>query len=154
MKKQRLASAFFFVSTILLSICFGYLLGRMVTNTLAFPSTPIVLQQDNRPSIPVITIEGIRNGKVEGTIIGEARLFLGSDLIIPDASGTFIAPADLFTKNEVTVLIPEEMRFVASLRGKYYYPVSSSAGEQLSPKYRVYFRTEEEAGEAGFRKGK
>lgn len=126
----------------------------MVTNTLAFPSTPIVLQPDNRPSIPVITIEGMRDGKVEGTITGEARLFLGSDHVIPDASGAFIAPADLFIKNEVTVLIPEEMQFVASLRGKYYYPVSSSAGEQLSPKYRVYFKTIEDAENAGYKKGK
>ena len=135
-------------------MCFGYLIGRIVTLQIASPPTLVNLQPDTRPSIPDVTIEGIRDRKVQGTITGEARLFLGPDYVIPNASGTFTAPMDLFIKNEVTIAIPEEVQFVASLRGKYYYPVSSSEGEQLSPKYRVYFKTADDAENAGYKKGK
>jgi hypothetical protein len=42
------------------------------------------------------------------------------------------------------------MRFVASRRGKRYYPVSSREGERLVPENRLYFRTAEEAERAGY----
>ena len=51
---------------------------------------------------------------------------------------------------DVTVSYPEGMMFVASGRGKYYYPVLSEKGQELSPKYRMYFRTEADAHAAGF----
>jgi hypothetical protein len=43
------------------------------------------------------------------------------------------------------------MNFVASKRGKLYYPVKKAAGQQIVPENRIYFRTEEEAPAAGYR---
>ena len=49
--------------------------------------------------------------------------------------------------------VPPGTLCVASKRGKNYYKVDSSAGQKLAPENRVYFRTEEEARAAGYKKG-
>ena len=95
-------------------------------------------------------IDRIVNGELEGRVSSGVRLFLGEKLILPTASGTFTASAGLFLTNNVTVVIPEGMHFVASKNGKKYYPVTSSAGNRLTPKNRLYFRTSEEAEAAGY----
>lgn len=43
-----------------------------------------------------------------------------------------------------------DARFVASRRGKYYYPFFSPEGQKLAEKNRVYFRSEEEARAEGY----
>ena len=134
----------------LLAITCGYLLGRMITLRFSVPDTPITVIEDTRPLIPTIRIQGIHNGMIEGRILGDARLFFGDELLIPTASGTFAFPPNIFLKNIVDIVIPSDMQFVASQRGKKYYPVGSSAGEQLIPENRIYFKTAEEAEKAGY----
>ncbi|MBI3336642.1 hypothetical protein HYZ98_03710 [Candidatus Peregrinibacteria bacterium] len=87
---------------------------------------------------------------IEGRILGDARLFFGDELLIPTASGTFTVPPDLLLKNIVDIPVPDGMQFLASKRGKKYYPVGSAAGEQLVPENRIYFKTAEEAEKAGY----
>jgi hypothetical protein len=144
-----------FLGSLLLAIVFGYLVGRIVDVQLSLPDTPIVLRESTRPQVPVVRIKGVRDGTIQGTITGEARLFLGEEYVIQDASGAFAHPADLFFMHVVSILIPEGMQFVASKRGTYYYPVSSKEAERLVPENRLYFRTEQEAKNAGYKpKGK
>lgn len=51
--------------------------------------------------------------------------------------------------------IPENLignfNFVASSRGKYFYDINSERADGLSNKNKVYFYTEEEAKNAGFK---
>jgi len=138
------------IGALLLACVTGYIAGRIVDVQRSFASVPMYLVSDTRPTVPVIRLHGVRNGGVEGEIIGDARLFLGEENVVPSASGAFCAPADLFLTNTVDIIVPDGMAFVASSRGKKYYPVQSAAGEKIVPKNRIYFRTAEEAERRGY----
>lgn len=45
-------------------------------------------------------------------------------------------------------------RFVASSRGKYFYPINCPQGQGLSEKNKIFFDTMEEAQKAGFKEYK
>jgi hypothetical protein len=94
-----------------LALSSGYLSGRM----LAAPELTLTLQEDTRPLMPTIQIDGVRNGILHGKTI------------------------------------PDGMKFVASSKGKKYYPVFSASGNRITPKNRLYFRTAKEAEIAGYR---
>lgn len=141
------------IGSLLLALLVGYLLGRLMSAGPVAPG-PLQIVNDQREKIPVVTVEGIVNGEVRGTIDGTARFFLGVVPAIPDESGVFRLPAAPFLRNTVTVIVPEGMQFVASRKGKYYYTVRSANGERIVPENRVYFRKAEEAEAAGFAQGK
>ncbi len=46
-----------------------------------------------------------------------------------------------------------EYSFVASSRGSKYYKIDSGSADKLSEKNRIYFRSEEDAEEDGYKKG-
>jgi hypothetical protein len=126
------------------------MIGRITTVTISISDTPITIKEDARPRIPVVAIDGIVDGYLRGNTSGHVRLFIGEELVITDGSGTFAVPPDLFLEHIVTVDIPEGMNFVASRRGKKYYPLSSSQAKRLIPENRLYFKTAEEAQKAGY----
>lgn len=138
----------------LLLICsvIGYILGRYVQVQQIMTSVPdITVVPDTRPPMPTVRIEGIRDGNLEGTIIGTGtRLFLGEKQVIANSSGSFRVPAGPFLTNYVTIHVPEWAQYVASKRGKKYYPVHSAQGQNIVPENRVYFRSKEEAASHGF----
>ena len=134
------------IGIILLSSLNGYLVGRIVDTRLAMASVPPLQIVKHTQSLqPVVQIDGIRNGYLEGTMLGDARFFLGGEQVLPTASGSLRILANTFLRNEVQILVPEGMRFVASKKGKKYYPVTSASANNLAPQNRVYFRTTEEA---------
>ncbi len=150
MKKKQSPKVFLKLQTAaLLILCciFGYLLGRIIDTAIAKASVPsITLAPDTRPPVATVIIEGIRDGYLEGSIIGSGtRLFLAEEQILPNASGSFLVPAGPFLVNNVTVHVPEWAQFVASKRGKKYYKVHSAAGQNIAPENRVYFRNALEA---------
>jgi hypothetical protein len=51
---------------------------------------------------------------------------------------------------EKTIIKPKEFPFVASSRGKYYYPVDCSLADGLKEENRIYFKTQQEAEEKGY----
>lgn len=134
------------------SLLLGTLFGAIFTATHR-PSSSITLHPDVRPTIPVIRINGIEDGKITGSIHGNARLFLGDVMPIPDGSGAFRIPAGNLFRDTVTVRVPAGMRFVASRRGKKYYPVRSANAAKLAPANRVYFADAESALRAGYSAG-
>ena len=142
------------IGALILSSTFGYLVGRIIDKQITFAAPSITITSDNRPTVPVVKIEGIKNGNLEGKMSSGIRLFLGNNHIQSNSSGAFSTSFDKFMVNHIEVTVPEGMLFVSSSRGKNYYRVDSSAGEKISPKNRIYFRTEEEAINAGFKKGK
>lgn len=85
-----------------------------------------------------------------GIAQGEVRVFVGDAVIVPNASGAFRVAARGLIQNLATPRIPAGMQFVASRRGKKYYPVTSRAGQNLASENRIYFRTSAEAIAAGF----
>lgn len=115
-------------------------------------SAPVLsIIPDTRPLIPTVIITGIENGELLGTIRGEMRLFLGDKQIVPDGSGSFRVPAGILKTDVHTIAAPEGMQFVASKKGKRFYPVQAKQAQALAPKNRIYFRTQEEAQAAGYR---
>lgn len=126
----------------------GYTAGRVVTLR-QWADPPFVLEPDLRPRIPVVRVEGMEDGKVIGHVRGDVRVFWGEEMVIPDGSGAFRLAPDVL-EEEINIAVPVGARFVASRRGKRYYPVASSMASRLAPAYRVYFRSTEEAEEAGF----
>lgn len=139
----------FWSGLIVLAGLSGYTAGRVVTLR-QWADPPFLLEPDLRPRVPVIQVEGVEEGEIVGRISGEARVFWGEEMIIPDGSGTFRIPSRMLLTEDVMVAIPDGMRFVASRRGKRYYPVASAMANRLALAYRVYFRSAEEAEAAGF----
>lgn len=140
---------FFFVIPVLL---FGVLVGRLLSfREASIP--PTTLRYDQRPSRAVVRIAGAEQGKIVGTIQGDVRVLLGETVVVPNASGAFRVPAQGIITAVTTVPVPAGMHFVASRRGKKYYPVTSRSGQNLSPANRVYFRDAQAAEKAGFVRG-
>ena len=54
--------------------------------------------------------------------------------------------AEIETKNES----PKEFPYVASSRGKYYYPVDCSLANTLKEENKIYFKTSQEAESRGY----
>lgn len=140
-----------FVGSLLLCLCIGYMIGRIANVQLHAQQYPMALTRDTRPLIPVVAFQGIADGKLQGNVKGDVRVFVGDDIILTEDDGTFAVSPGPLAINNISVLIPEGMHFVASRRGKKYYPVLSKSGEKIVPENRVYFRTRAEAEEAGFR---
>ncbi len=141
-----------------LSLCImvasiAYVAGRYQGAAILQDQHPLQIIDDVNVHVPVITLDGVTDGVLRGSMNGDARLFIQDDMVVPDAEGVFTVPADAFFVNYVRVKVPEGMHFVASTRGSKYYSVTSSQGEGIVPENRVYFATEEEAVAAGYSSG-
>lgn len=141
-----------FIGALLLALVCGYLLGRLITERRSLVVSPMAMRDLSRPPVPTVNLEGVFNGQLKGTMIGEARFFLASKQIVPDQSGAFLVPAGTLLTNQIEITIPAGMRFVASKRGQKYYPVESASASALAPSNRIYFRTAQEAEGAGYRR--
>jgi len=51
---------------------------------------------------------------------------------------------------EKTIIKPKEFPFVASFRGRYYYPIDCSLADGLKEENRIYFKTQQEAENRGY----
>lgn len=139
------------MGVLLLTLLLGYLLGRMVTVRFSVADVrPTALQEDNGSGVPVVSIEGIEDGKLVGTLHGEVRLWVGEEQVFASEDGTFSVKPGPFLVNSVSVLVPDGMRYVASKRGKKYYSVTEAGGQTIVPENRVYFRTASVAEAAGY----
>ncbi|MDO8469253.1 MAG: hypothetical protein Q7S29_05875 [Candidatus Peribacter sp.] len=141
-----------FLGCVLLALVCGYLLGRLITERRTLVSVPMQMRDVSRPLVPTVRVEGVVNGQLKGSMVGSARLFLDGTQVMSDQSGAFLVPAGSLLTNKIEITVPSGMRFVASRRGKKYYPVDSASASNLAPSNRVYFRTAEEAERAGYRK--
>jgi len=139
----------------LLTLTLGYALG---TFGLAVEMTgaPAIteLREDVHVLLPIVHIREINNGSIVGTVGTGARLIIGETVVIASTDASFRVPANPFLVNIIDVPIPHGVTFVASKRGKNYYPVESSAGARLAPENRLYFQTAAEAEAMGYRAGR
>jgi hypothetical protein len=80
---------------------------------------------------------------IGGKIITRPPLIIDKELIVNlDDNSTSSGQA----------INPSQTLFVASSRGKYYYPVDCSLAQNLSEKNKIYFSTKEEAESRGYLK--
>lgn len=142
-----------FCSWTLLILTLGYALGTYgVRLRTSEAPAPIEVVNLATPLVPVVRIEEIREGKIVGTVGTGARLIIGGNLIVPEADGSFGVSAGPFLTNIIPIRAPVSAAFVASRRGKNYYPLSSKNAESLKPENRIYFESTEEAEEAGYKR--
>ena len=109
------------------------------------------LVSDTRPPVCTVVLEGVRDGRISGYVRGDVRLFIGDNLALPNSSGAFLVAAGVLKTDVRTIDMPSGARFVASKKGKRFYPVGSAQGQGLAPANRMYFSSEDEARAAGFR---
>jgi len=76
-----------------------------------------------------------------GQIIARPALVIDKELIVN---------LDKEITSSTQAVIKEQSLFVASSRGKYYYPVDCSLAQNLSEKNKIYFSTKEEAESRGY----
>lgn len=134
------------IPAFLFALSLGYLMGSRI----AIQTVPLTIQEDTRSLVPTVRIDGINNGILHGSIIGNARFSIGSTVLTQ--SGLFALDSSDVLVNTVHIVVPDGMQFVASSRGKKYYPVFSRNGNAISVKNRIYFHTEQEAISAGYQK--
>lgn len=137
-------------SILLLTV--GFALGTYVlfVERVEAPPAITVNQSYQSPMVPVVHVSEINNENIVGTVSTGARLLIGEHVVIPGQNGNFSVPAKDFLVRVIDVPVPDGAQFVASRRGKKYYPVDSSAGQRLVPENRLYFRSSEEAEEMGY----
>jgi hypothetical protein len=130
-----------------LLILFAFLAG-MVIGKVPRDVPATVITDDIREGIPVVRIDGITGNTIVGSVSGTARVFLSGRPVLVE-SGSFRLPSNVITR---AASGPVTGTFVASKRGKKYYPIGSPSAEKLSPANRVYFQTAQEAEKAGYHK--
>ena len=143
------------VSWTVLVLLLGYFLGLFVLRVeqTRAPAPIKVLNRDVHRRAPIVYIQEINDGDIVGVVGTGARLVIGDTVVIPKPDRSFRIAADPFLVNVFDVPIPRGVLYVASKRGKNYYPVDSSAGQRLVPDNRIYFRTAVEAEALGYKDG-
>lgn len=141
------------LSFLILSIIIAFFTGAIVTGyQLQPPPAMAIIEDENADTVDVavVTISGIENSALRGTVEGNVRLVARDQIIEPDAHGSFsISDSSLLT-NRLIIDAPPGMHFVASKKGKKYYPIESSSGMRIVPANRVYFPDQASAEKAGF----
>ncbi len=135
-----------FLATFCLAASCGFLTGRLIS----YNPSPVTLVPDTRKPIPTVHIRSIQNGLLHGNIIGSARVVFDKKVLTQ--SGIFAIDAGPLLRNEILIVVPDWAQFVASRKGKKYYPVLSSGGERITPANRVYFRSAAEAEGVGYKR--
>lgn len=141
----------FSIAAFVLTLACGFLTGSAFTAwSVRTPPAPVIVQDDIPGGMPVVSIEGIRNGRLVGSAAGGVRLSAGGRPVSIGSGGAFAVSDRKVLTNVVTVQVPEGMRYLASSRGKKYYPVDSSSAQNIVSGNRIYFPDEASALRAGY----
>jgi len=135
-------------------LCLGYLIGRLTTDIEINNNPPpiIPLSFDINQKVPYVKINKITNNIMEGWILDkDVRLVVGEKLVEIQSDRTFQVDVQKII-NIIDIHIPAGMNYLASKKGKKYYSVYSKSGAKIKPANRIYFKTEQDAIQAGFKK--
>lgn len=137
------------VAAICLAFSAGALSGLIHAFVVQATLHPPIIVHGSGATVAAVTLDGFRDGALRGHA-QNVRLFARDQAveIAPDGAFAIVHPA--FRVEEVSVEVPKGMMFVASKKGKKYYPVTSAGGERIVPENRVYFPNETAARAAGF----
>lgn len=132
----------------------GYSIGYFRATRNHFPEIKFV--DEINPGIATIKLMEVKNGKLYGKISGQAaRLaYSPNDIIELEKENEFEVPISQIQLKWYyqAKSIPENVEFVASKTGKYYYSVFDKKAFNISPKNRIHFNSESEAEEMGYLK--
>lgn len=131
----------------------GYLIGRMTTVLLA-PAAPIIVSELTGSTIPVVELFHIEDGFLLGHAEGDVRIFFQDKQILVESGGSLRIPAGPLFTHVITIDVPPDMRFVASKKGRKYYPLASRSGQNIAIENRIYFPDDASAEAAGYSLGK
>ncbi len=134
-----------------MAVCLGYGAGRIVSVLAEAPAAPVIREDIDPPRTAVVTFDS--TVPVHGTMTGAVRVFLGDRLITSDEHGAFGVVPDSTSQpaqQSAAVVPPAGMRFVASRKGKKYYPVTTKAAAQIVVGNRIYFADAASAQKAGY----
>jgi len=143
----RLSSIVFAVA---IAILIGFFIGRISTSN-HIKNELTITTAATESLQTVVQIDRMQAGNLVGSIKGDARVFIGEQLVVPQADTTFNVAATSLLTNHIAVLVPPGMNYVASKQGSKFYSVHSKQGGKLTPKNRVYFETVQQALDAGYR---
>jgi hypothetical protein len=137
-------------------LCLGIFVGIILEN---FRQSEQKIQNFSQIEIsekktPVLRFSQIENGKIFGKIeSGEVRIFVKN-------KESFILNNSEFSEfsmdiREILPMLkeiphPKNTKFVASKRGKKFYPLDSPRAFLVTPKNRIFFVSKEEAEKKGF----
>lgn len=134
----------------------GYSAGHFKAVQATFPE--IIPIQDTNPHQATIHLMEAKNGTLTGKVEGQkARIAYSSEHILELAAGeSFEIPLSNIDLQlfYLESQIPANTHFIASKSGKYYYHVLDKRSLGITPKNRVFFKTQEEAERAGYLKRK
>jgi len=135
-------------SVLLLGI--GLCLGILLVTVFRSVQHRITIQDSDAAGLPSVTIEGWRNGALAGSVRNGAVLVVGEQVAVTDGSGAFAVRSLSVPQNASVQAPPTGSVFVASKRGKKYYPVGSANADRLSPANKIYFPNAAAAEAAGY----
>lgn len=149
-------SAFALVLTLSLGFTTGYTVGTYNAKTNRFPL--IQSAEEINPGVATLQMLEIRDGEMIGRVTGRnARLAYSPDAILELQEGAYfkipISEVNLASFYQAE-MIPEDVNFIASSEGSYYYHLLDKKAFGITPENRLYFRTSEEAEIAGYKKAK
>ena len=130
----------------------GYSLGYYQGARNRFPE--IVQVGEVNPGIATMRIEGVREGRLVGSVAGrEVRLVLGEkDIRELPIGSSFEIPIVAAGVAEKPISVPPDAQFVASRKGKYYYSLFDSRGMEIVTENRLYFKSAGDAEAQGYQK--
>ncbi len=145
----------FFFSSLVISFALGIFAGITIEQFDKIENRqPIEIVPQNHEKIPLINFLKIENGVMYGkTGEKEVRFIVGEDSIFGSNGGEFQFPVDEILPMLKSLPAPDDMQFVASKRGKRYWPLDAPQAFLLAPQNRIFFKTPEEAEEQGYKKG-
>ncbi len=153
MNKTQLINLTISITLILsIGLLIGYTVGYFYATTKSFPEIQIV--DEINPGITTIKLLEVKNGQLIGKISGRsARLAYSSDNIMElEIEDEFIIPLSKINLKDfyVSDTIPNDVQFIASSQGKYYYSVLDKKAFNISTKNRLYFKNSQEAENKGY----
>jgi len=154
-KKNNFLAIFQLIFLLLSAFLFGFFSGNN------FQKWQILDQRDPpeigdfSEKVPLFHFQKIENGILYGDFSGvSSRILVGEEDVFPISPGKFNFSVVEILPNLKKIPAPQGKSFVASKRGKYFYPLDSPRAALITVKNRIFFENEEKANAAGFSREK
>ena len=153
MKKPELINIIISIILIFsIGLTSGYALGYFNGTRTSFPE--IKQAGELNPGIATIKFLTVKNGYLYGKTGGQkARIAYSPDNITDlEPESEFKIPLNNINLKDfyVAETLPEDVQYIASSQGKYYYPILDKRAFGITQKNKLYFKTASEAEKNGY----
>ena len=138
---------------ILLIFGLGISIGSIAQFAMLQKPTTLKRQNNYQPeTLPTLELTKIENGILIGKTNQQVRMIsLENNQIISAENDFKIDITPLLPRLQI-IPHPDDMQYVASKRGKYYWPLDSIEAHQIKWSNRVFFKNNGEAEASGYSK--